>query len=178
MITTPFILSFGLRTLLTPVLYFARSNLPLMIFLVFLLDILDCNPVVLYFFSKEQREDTGYCCKNPAYELTDKVLDIVQMFIAGWLLRNSGVINETNYILFNYFLLYRCFGIYNYWQTKNPIAFIPFLDFGKEWLLLVWLLDNQVTPVPVILTLGLKFIYEILMHRYHIMLILYKYLFE
>ena len=175
---SPFLYSVSLRILLTPVLFLTRQSIPLTVLALFILDSIDCNPLVIKLFEPEQRERQQYCSLDPVYERWDKALDIIQMAIAGWMLHSFGLLTDSSVLVFAVFLSYRALGLLQYWQSNDESAFIQFLDFGKEYLLLLWFFDGQIPFAYMILAILAKIGYEWLMHRYHIAIRAYQWVFE
>ena len=163
--------SMMLRLLLTPLLWFTRTSIPLTIVCLTLLDMVDCNPYVLSFMKGTKT----YCSLDRSYELYDKVVDLFQNIVAVYLL---SMTIRIPIIPATVLIAYRVLGIIAYLWTGNDKVYILFPEFIKEYLLLFWFFNGKV-PVPVeALAVSLKLAYEYSMHSEHVMLSAYKRLFE
>jgi hypothetical protein len=165
--------SLALRALLTPLLVATKGSVIGTVAALILLDIVDCNPIVVKLFQPEYKAQG--CSYDPNYQILDKVLDIFQYFIAILLL--EPILPKSIYVTTLFFLVYRIIGIAIYLVNKNNKTFEIFIDFVKEYLLLSVLFSPL--PMPVLLaSVLLKVGYEYLMHDKHIFLDLYRRLFE
>ncbi len=170
------LLGFIARLILTPIIALGGSSYYKLVLILILLDIIDCNPLVVKLFSKEQLEKQQYCSKDPLYSEIDKWLDIYQYLFAMIFLKDIFSLN-TYYILI-LLLLYRVTGVALYHNSKDSWNFVYFPDFIKEYIILVAIFGDNI-PLPILTTAIIgKFGYEYLMHKSHIMITLYKKIFE
>lgn len=167
--------SLFVRFLLTPLLYFTRTNILHTILLLIGLDIIDCNPIVIKMFSKEYEKDK-YCSLDKEYVLFDKIIDLIQNLVAILLLRPILPTN-ISFTLF-LFLVYRSIGIVLFSFTQYIPIFILFFEFIKEYLVLYLLFGANIPSFYLCLGIVLKIIYEYNMHSTHFALKIYKFLFE
>ncbi len=170
------VLGFLVRFILTPIIALSNKSYYKLVFILIFLDIIDCNPLVIKMFSKQQLESQKYCSRDPFYSIIDKWLDLYQYLFAIIITRNMFTL-ESYYILLLFFF-YRVLGVIQYQKNKDPTDFVYFPDFIKEYIILVALYNGKV-PIH-ILGIGLlaKVGYEYLMHKKNIMISLYKKIFE
>jgi hypothetical protein len=170
------LLSFLVRFALTPIIAFSGKSYYKLVFILIFLDIIDCNPIVIKLFSKEELEKQTYCDKNPFYTLVDKCLDLYQYLFAIVLLHSIFSV-QTFYVLL-LLIFYRVIGVVQYYKDRNSENFIYFPDLIKEYIVLVALFGDNIPLPALLLTLFGKIGYEYLMHKSHIMLTFYKKIFE
>ena len=170
------LVGFLARFILTPIIALSGKSYFGLVLILILLDLIDCNPLLIKMFPKEEIKKQQYCSKDSNYTLGDKALDLYQFLFAMILLRNIFSTN-TYYVLILLFL-YRLLGVIIYYKNRNPIDFVYFPDLMKEYVILVAIYGDNIPPSILILTLIGKVIYEYLMHRSNIMLKLYKKIFE
>jgi hypothetical protein len=167
---TVLIKSMALRVVLTPLLWFTRQSIPLTVAGLTILDIIDCNPVVLSFMKGTET----YCSLNPTYEFYDKVVDLFQNIVAVILL--SQHVDIPPLALF--FIAYRAVGVFYHYLTKDTLSYVMFVEFIKEYLLLLWYFNGRIPHVYLIIAILAKAVYEYSMHSKHVMLTAYKTIFE
>ena len=166
--------SLALRFALTPALYYTRYNVIYTILLLILLDIIDCNPLVLKLFPPEF---AGHGCSyDSRYQLLDKSIDIIQYIVAIALLK--PILPKSIFIALLIFLVYRIIGIIVYHYNNNNKTFIVFIDFFKEYLALYAIFGTSISPLILLSSIALKVGFEYLMHQQHIFLDLYRAIFE
>ena len=172
-----------IRILATPLLYFTRNSIPYTVLLLVLLDIIDCNPLVLklvrkYKESAGKSNDTEkeYCNTNHHYVLLDKLVDIFQYCIAIYFLSTLIPLNIIHILLG--FTLMRLAGVFHYSANKNPLAFVLFFDFIKEYLLLFYVYYPDFTMGLLIETMIVKIVFEYYMHKRAVFSTLYELLFD
>jgi hypothetical protein len=163
-----------LRTLLTPLLFLTRTNVLYSVILLTLLDIIDCNPIVMKLLPEEARKKG--CSYDKTYQLADKTIDLIQYIVAVFLLRPVLPSNIFSTILF--LIIYRIAGLALYLQNNNPKTFIIFFDFIKELLVLSYKFNGAIPNIILIPAMLLKMIYEHFMHDKHIFLDMYNIIFE
>ena len=163
--------SMMVRLVLTPLLWFTRTSIPLTIVCLTLLDMVDCNPYVLSFMKGTKT----YCSLDKSYELYDKVVDLFHNIVAVYLLSTTTSIPVIPAM---FLIAYRAFGIIAYLWTGNDKVYILFPEFIKEYLLLFWYFNGRVPVMVEGSGIVLKLVYEYLMHSEHVMLDAYKRLFE
>jgi len=167
--------SLALRALLTPLLVLTKGSVIGTVAVLILLDVVDCNPIVVKLFQPKYKAQG--CSYDITYQILDKVLDVIQYFIAVLLL--EPILPKSIYVITLFFLIYRIIGIAVYLVNKNNKTFEIFIDFVKEYLLLSALCAPGTIPMPVLLiSILLKVGYEYLMHDKHIFLDLYRQIFE
>lgn len=167
--------SLALRAILTPLLVATRGSVIGTVAALILLDVVDCNPVVVKLFRPEYKAQG--CSYDPNYQILDKVLDVFQYFVAILLL--APILPKSIYVITLFFLIYRIIGIFVYLVNKDNRTFEIFIDFVKEYLLLFALFSpSQIPPSVLLISILLKVGYEYLMHEKHIFLDLYRRLFE
>ena len=76
------------------------------------------------------------------------------------------------------FTLTRLIGIFYHIQTKDPTYFIIFFDFIKEYLLLFYIYQPNLTLFILIESIIGKIAFEYAMHKKHIFKTLYTIIFE
>ena len=175
--------SFLIRILATPLLYFTRNSIPYTVLLLVLLDIIDCNPLVLKLVRK-YKEYTGkstdtekeFCNTNHHYVVLDKLVDILQYCIAIYFLSPLLPLNIIHILLG--FTLMRLAGLFHYSANKNPLAFVLFFDFIKEYLLLFYVYYPDFTMGLLIETMIVKIVFEYYMHKRAVFSTLYELLFN
>lgn len=175
--------SFIIRILATPLLYYTRNSIPYTVLLLVVLDIIDCNPLVLKLVRK-YKEGTGkstegekeFCNTNHHYVLLDKLLDIFQYCLAIYFLSPQLPLNVIHILLG--FTLMRLVGVFHYSANKNPLAFVLFFDFIKEYLLLFYVYYPNFTMWLLIETMIVKIVFEYYMHKRAIFSTLYELLFD
>lgn len=141
--------SMMLRLLLTPLLWFTRTSIPLTIVCLTLLDMVD--------YVSFMKGTKTYCSLDRSYELYDKVVDLFQNIVAVYLL---SMTTSIPIIPATVLIAYRALGIIAYLWTGNDKVYILFPEFIKEYLLLFWFFNGKV-PVPVeALAVSLKLAYE------------------
>jgi hypothetical protein len=168
--------SFLLRILATPLLFFTRKSVPYTVLLLVFLDIVDCNPLVLKMFSKEEIEKHQYCSLNHEYVVIDKLIDIFQYCIAIYFL-SPQLPKHVIHVLMG-FTITRLIGIFHHINTKDPTYFIIFFDFIKEYLLLFYIYQPNLTLIILIEAIVGKIAFEYVMHKKHIFKTLYTIIFE
>jgi hypothetical protein len=165
----------SLRVLLTPLLWLTRHSLLYTVLLLTFLDVIDCNPIVL---SQFPRGVPRQCSLDRQYELVDKLIDWGQNAVALILLQPSTPLSPYVVRMAWFFMLYRAFGVLAYVMTGQDTMYIWFVEFIKEYLLLVWWYQGPPTTTALLVVLVGKVIYEYLMHGEHVMLKLYRLIFE
>jgi hypothetical protein len=168
--------SFALRILATPLLFFTRNSIPYTVLLLVFLDIVDCNPLVLKMFSKEEIEKHQYCSLNHKYLVIDKLIDVFQYIVAIYFL-SAQLPKHVIHVLAG-FTLTRLIGIFFHIQTREPAYFVIFFDFIKEYLLLFYIYQPNLTLTILIQTIVGKIVFEYAMHKNHIFKTLYTMIFE
>ena len=168
--------SFALRILGTPLLFFTRNSIPYTVLLLVFLDIVDCNPLVLKMFSKEEIEKHQYCSLNYEYVVIDKIIDIFQYCVAIYFL-SPKLPKHIIHVLMG-FTITRLIGIFYHIRTRDPTYFIIFFDFIKEYLLLFYIYQPNLTIGILLQTIVGKIAYEYGMHKKHIFKTLYTMIFE
>jgi hypothetical protein len=166
------------RLLLTPILHYGKNNILATIFILIFLDIIDCNPIVIKMFPKNELKNAQYCSKNRTYSILDKTIDIIQYIYAIFLLKNNNTINKSQFNILSLFLIYRIVGLISFIFTNKSSLYIVFFDFIKEYLFLIYLFGNNISKQILIILIIIKIIYEYLMHQSHIFIDIYKKLFE
>ena len=172
-----------IRILATPLLYYTRNSIPYTVLLLVLLDIIDCNPLIVKLVRK-YRESTGpakdaekeFCNTNHHYVLLDKLVDIIQYCIAIYFLSSQLPLNVIHILLG--FTLMRIVGVFHYSANKNPLAFVLFFDFIKEYLLLFYVYYPNFTMWLLIETMIVKIVFEYYMHKRAVFSTLYELLFD
>ena len=170
------LVGFLARFILTPIIALSGKSYFKLVLILILLDIIDCNPLVIKLFSKEELKKQQYCSRDSFYSQIDKFLDLYQYLFAIVLLRPIFSLNSY-YILLLLFL-YRLLGVVLYVKNKNPIDFVYFPDLIKEYIVLIALFGDRVPLNILLITFIGKIGYEYLMHKSNIMLHLYKKIFE
>jgi hypothetical protein len=165
--------SLGIRILATPLLYFTRNSIPYTVLLLVLLDIIDCNPLLLKLI---KREKTEFCNTNHNYVVLDKLIDIFQYCIAIYFL--SPMLPPKILHILMGFTLMRLVGVFHHSINKDPISFIIFFDFIKEYLLLFYIYYPNFTMSILIETMIVKIIFEYYMHKRRVFSTLYELLFD
>ncbi len=166
--------SLALRFALTPTLYYTKHNVVYTILLLILLDIIDCNPLVLKLFPPEFA-GRG-CSYDSQYQLLDKSIDIIQYVVAVALLK--PILPKSVFITLLILLAYRIIGMIIYHYNNNNKTYIVFIDFIKEYLALYAIFGTSISPLILLSTITLKVGFEYIMHQRHIFLDLYRVLFE
>ena len=165
----------SLRVLLTPLLWLTRHSILYTVVVLTLLDIVDCNPVVLSLFPPGQ---TRQCSLDRGYELVDKVVDWTQNAVALGLLSVTVPLSAAVQRLAWVFILYRALGVSLFAITGQDALYVVFFEFIKEFLLLVWWFDGKMpSKFSLMVVIFIKIVYEYLMHGEHVMLKLYRKLF-
>jgi hypothetical protein len=168
--------SFALRILATPLLFLTRNSIPYTVLLLVFLDIVDCNPLILKMFPKEELEKHQYCTLNHEYVVIDKIIDVLQYCVAIYFL-SSQLPKHVLHVLMG-FTLTRIIGIFFHIKTKNPTYFVIFFDFIKEYLLLFYIYQPHLTLELLVQTMIGKIAFEYAMHKKHIFKTLYSMIFE
>jgi hypothetical protein len=166
--------SFLGRIAATPLLYYTRNSIPYTVLLLVLLDIIDCNPLFMKLIHKEDSE--RFCNSNHHYVLLDKLVNIFQYCIAIYFLSPQLPPNVIHILLG--FTLMRLVGLFKFSFDKNPVAFVIFFDFIKEYLLLFYIYYPNFTMWLLIETMIVKVIFEYYMHKRRIFSTLYELLFD
>jgi hypothetical protein len=170
------LVGFLIRFILTPIIAFSGHSYFRLVFILILLDVIDCNPLVIKLFPKEQFKKQQYCSRDPFYSKIDKFLDLYQYLFAIILLRSMFSQNSFYTLLLLFF--YRLLGVVLYTKNNDPVDFIYFPDLIKEYIVLIAIFGDKVPIHILILTILGKIGYEYLMHKSNIMLHLYKKIFE
>lgn len=170
------VFSFIGRFLLTPIIALGGKNYYKLVFLLILLDVLDCNPLIIKLFPQKELQKQQYCSRDPIYSEIDKWLDLYQYLFAIYIYRDLFTSYNLQLLLLMFF--YRFVGVLSYHYNKNPMDFVIFPDLIKEFIVLVALYNNQVPTSIILLMIFGKVIYEFLMHKKNVMLYLYKKIFE
>ncbi len=163
-----------LRALLTPLLYLTRTNVLLTAFLLTLLDVIDCNPLVMKLLP--EKDKIAGCSGNTTYQILDKSLDLIQYITAIILLK--PVLPSNIFITLLFLVIYRIIGIFVFLTNNNPKTFILFFEFIKEYMVLSYIFKGNIPIFILIPAMLLKILYEYLMHDKHIFLDIYKVIFE
>jgi len=170
------LLGFLTRFILTPIIFFSGHSYFRLVFILILLDVIDCNPLVIKFFSKKELKKQQYCSKDPFYSKIDKFLDLFQYLFAIIFMRSMFSTNSFYTLLLLF--CYRLLGVVLYTKNNDPVYFIYFPDLIKEYIVLIAIFGDKVPIHILILTILGKIGYEYLMHKSNIMLHLYKKIFE
>ncbi len=170
------LVGFLARFILTPIIALSDKSYFKLVFILILLDIIDCNPLVIKMFSKEELDKQQYCSRDSFYSQIDKFLDLYQYIFAIILLR--PIFSPNSYYILLLLFFYRVLGVVLYYKNKNPIDFVYFPDLIKEYIVLIAVFGDKVPPILLGLTFLGKVGYEYLMHKSNIMLHLYKKIFE
>ncbi len=172
-----------IRILATPLLYFTRNSIPYTVLLLVLLDVIDCNPLIVKLIRKyrdtkdtKDTDTTEFCNTNHRYVLIDKLVDIFQYCIALYFLSPQLPLNVLHILLG--FTLMRLVGVFHYSANKNPLAFVLFFDFIKEYLLLFYVYYPNFTMGLLVETMIVKIIFEYYMHKRAVFSTLYELLFD
>jgi hypothetical protein len=150
-----------LRLLATPLLYFTRNSIPYTVLLLTALDIID------------------YRSKKGAphnYIILDKLIDIFQYCIAIYFLSPMLPLKIIHILLG--FTLMRLIGVFHHSLNKDPLMFVIFFDFIKEYLLLFYIYYPNFTMGLLIETMIVKIIFEYYMHKRAIFSTLYELIFD
>ena len=105
----------------------------------------------------------------------DKLIDWGQNAVALTLLGSNLPVSVQRLAWF--FMLYRALGVLAYVITGKDTTYIWFVEFIKEYLLLVWWFQGPPSKPALLVVLLGKVVYEYLMHGEHVMLKLYNRLF-
>jgi hypothetical protein len=171
-----FVVFSTLRFLATPLLFWTKHSIPYTVLLLLLLDVIDCNPLVVKLFPEQQLAEQRYCSYDPVYGMADKILDLIQYTVAIYAL--APLLPQHTMTTLLLLMIYRTTGLIAYSRTQNNTYYILFFDFIKEYLLLSYLFNHNI-PMPIlILSMIAKMIYEYGMHQQHIFLTAYKKIFE
>ena len=149
--------SFALRILSTPLLYFTRNSIPYTVLLLIALDIIDYR-------SKKGAEHN--------YIVLDKLIDIFQYCIAIYFLSPMLPLKIIHILMG--FTLMRLIGVFHHSLNKDPLMFVIFFDFIKEYLLLFYIYYPNFTIGLLIETMIVKIIFEYYMHKKAIFSTLYE----
>ena len=168
--------SFALRILATPLLFFTRNSIPYTVLLLVFLDIVDCNPLILKTFDKKKLEEHQYCTLTHKYMYIDKLIDVFQYCVAIYFL-SPKLPKQVLHVLMG-FTITRLIGIFYHIKTKNPTYFVIFFDFIKEYLLLFYIYQPNLTIEILVEAMIGKIAFEHFVHKKHIMKVLYTLLFE
>lgn len=170
------ILGFLARFILTPIIAFSGKNFFYLVLILILLDIIDCNPLIIKMFPQKEIKKQKYCSKDILYSKIDKALDLYQ-YLYGIILFKP-LISFKNYNILILFLLYRLLGVMLYIKNNNPLDFVFFPDMIKEYIVLLGLFGDKI-PVPILVMVFIgKIGFEYLMHKRNIMIHLYKIFFN
>ena len=155
--------NFSLRLIVTVVVFTILkiknvTNLPLLVGLLFVFDLLDCG--LLSFFPSD--------CGTFEYQKTDKIIDLF-IYILFFVLFKNLFDDFTKNILIG-FILFRSIGVIKFYTTGNTIYLKLFPDFINSTLVAYVIyqyfsLSEHSYYVLIIIGMIIKILFEIKIHR-------------
>jgi len=145
--------------LLSPLLYFARKNILIIIIVLFLINSIDCNPYLLSILTNQQLVPPEKC--NIQKNFYHNIINIFQYIIATILLRKNKIISENTSRTLYALITFRTIGIFLHKYTDNKIYKAVFIDFIKEFLILRYVFGVERSKYIEISVFILKILYEV-----------------
>lgn len=128
-IHTLHILRILLTLIILPVFYYQKCmNVFILVLLLWILDVLDCNSLL--------QSDSSYC-KTYEYQKNDKVIDLLS-YIYAVLLFNY-LFDDQTIVLLILFICWRGIGVYNYYFNNNNGYIYYYPDFINITMLIYFL---------------------------------------
>ena len=123
-----------LRVMCTPLLWFCRDSPIKMVVALLILDFMDCD--LKKVVNVIHGEEPGFCTNDLVYQVSDKVVDVLQYAVAIWLLCVYSYSYSSIVYVLTALLVWRIIGVREFILTKDTTHLVLFLDGIKEIILL------------------------------------------
>ena len=132
-----FIYGFYARLLFQLVVYNSSINPIFKIIYIFAADRIDSE--IYRYKIKKTYFDFSSCSD---YHLIDKINDFIGYLLVHSIVCKNKLLNESNYMILSYVLLYRIIGYISVYITKKRYLFLLFFDMYKEVLIVFYFIKN------------------------------------